>query len=153
MSELVTALVTIILVVIVYLAGLSFLTRQDHLKAVDNRQLEACPKTPNCVISNAIRDKYSIAPFDLLQHNPAQSWQQLIQAIQQSGGHILVEDGRYLHAVFSSSLFRFRDDLEAVLKEDRIDVRSASRAGKSDFGQNRKRLEKIRSLYHSSMTE
>ena len=143
----------ILLLVIVYLAGLSFLTRHDHIKAVDQRQLEACPKTPNCVISNAIRDEKSIAPFDLLQNNPAQSWLQLIQAIQQSGGNILVEDGRYLHAVYSSSLFRFRDDLEAVLSEEHIDVRSASRAGKSDFGQNRKRLEKIRALYSSARPE
>ena len=139
----------LILLIIMYLAGLSFITRHDQIKAADQRHLQPCPQTPNCVISNAIKSNHSIAPFELTQDTPAHSWQLLIQAIEHQGGTILLKDDHYLHAVFSSTLFRFRDDLEAVLKQDRIDVRSASRAGKSDFGQNRKRLEKIRALYIS----
>jgi uncharacterized protein (DUF1499 family) len=65
----------------------------------------------------------------------------------------LVDDGRYYHAVFTSGLFRFKDDFEAVLDGSRIEIRSASRAGTSDMGQNRKRVERIRRLYMGTSFE
>ena len=67
------------------------------------------------------------------------------------GGQIEKDDGDYLHAVFISTVFRFRDDLE--LRQDaahsRIQVRSASRIGYSDLGVNRKRVEKLRREFTS----
>jgi uncharacterized protein (DUF1499 family) len=50
----------------------------------------------------------------------------------------------YLHATFASPLFGFVDDLEARRKGEIIHVRSASRVGHSDFGANRRRIERIR---------
>jgi uncharacterized protein (DUF1499 family) len=57
----------------------------------------------------------------------------------------------YLHAECRSLLFRFVDDVEVVLDRTAgvIHCRSASRAGHSDLGVNRRRLEAIRVALHS----
>ena len=58
---------------------------------------------------------------------------------------ITVSDS-YLHAEFTSAVFRFIDDLEFLVDDTAkvIHVRSASRLGTSDLGVNRKRVEEIR---------
>ncbi|MBN2243722.1 MAG: DUF1499 domain-containing protein [Acidobacteria bacterium] len=50
---------------------------------------------------------------------------------------------------YTSRLFRFVDDVEFYLDDERkvIDFRSASRTGYSDLGVNRKRMETIRKKY------
>ena len=141
--------VAIIILIVAYLAGLSFATRQAQLKPENERHLSACPEKPNCVFSQSTREMHAIPALSLIEDNSALSWEKLIVAIQQAGGEVLVDDGRYCHAVFTSSLFRFKDDFEAELNNSWIDVRSASRAGTSDLGKNRKRVEKIRRLYNS----
>jgi uncharacterized protein (DUF1499 family) len=52
----------------------------------------------------------------------------------------------YLHVVFTSTIMRYRDDVEFILFADdgQIAVRSASRVGHSDLGVNRERIEDIR---------
>jgi uncharacterized protein (DUF1499 family) len=63
---------------------------------------------------------------------------------------ITVSDS-YLHAEFTSLIFRFVDDVEFVIDNDAkvIHVRSASRLGTSDLGVNRKRVEEIRRLWNA----
>jgi uncharacterized protein (DUF1499 family) len=63
----------------------------------------------------------------------------------------MAEQSDYLHAEMRSLLFRFVDDIEFFLVADKglIHVRSASRAGYSDFGVNRKRVERIRTAFNS----
>lgn len=139
--------VILVLLVVVFFAYLSFSSRQIELKTGAEKDLPSCPGKPNCVNSNASNPKHKINSFPLLQNNPEKSWQKLIQKIQQAGGEIQVNNGHYCHAVFTSFLFRFKDDLEIKLKESEIAVRSASRVGTSDLGQNRKRVEKIRMMY------
>jgi uncharacterized protein (DUF1499 family) len=60
-----------------------------------------------------------------------------------------VNEENYIHAEFTSLVFRFVDDVEFLFSQERdgevsIDIRSASRVGHSDFGVNRKRMEDIR---------
>ena len=143
----------IVLLIVAYLASLSFMTRQHRPKPESERHLRPCPGKPNCVFSQSKQEIHAIKAFPLLEENRIFSWEKLIQAIKQSGGEFLLNDGQYCHAVFTSSLFRFKDDFEAELKDSQIDVRSASRAGTSDFGQNRKRVEAIRRLYESQITK
>jgi uncharacterized protein (DUF1499 family) len=145
--------IVLALLVVAYLIGLSFTTRHNRLKPEDQRQLSPCPDKPNCVSSLAGQDVHAIDAFIPGALSPQQSWQKLIAAVTQSGGEILVDDGRYCHAVFTSGLFRFKDDFEAVLDGSRIEIRSASRAGTSDMGQNRKRVERIRRLYMGTSVE
>ena len=62
---------------------------------------------------------------------------------------VVVED-YYIRAEFVSKIFHFVDDVEFYFPDNDseellVHVRSASRVGYSDFGVNRKRIEKIRS--------
>ena len=58
----------------------------------------------------------------------------------------------YLHIEFTTALFKFHDDVEFYFDEEAkiIHFKSQSRIGGYDWGANRKRMEKIRALYHSS---
>jgi len=55
----------------------------------------------------------------------------------------------YLHAEVRSLIFRFVDDVEFTLvpEQGAFQIRSSSRVGYSDFGVNRRRLERIRQLF------
>jgi peptide-methionine (R)-S-oxide reductase len=61
---------------------------------------------------------------------------------------VAVEDN-YLHAEFTSRLFRFVDDVEFYVDEEQHEIhfRSASRVGYSDLGANRKRMELIAAAF------
>ena len=150
MMSLKLVFVGIVVLIVAYLASLSFMTRQHRLKPENERHLSACPGKPNCVFSQSYQKAHAIKAFPLIEGDRSLSWEMLIVAIQQAGGKVLIDDGHYCHTVFTSNLFRFVDDFEAELGETQIHVRSASRAGTSDLGQNRKRVEKIRRLYKAS---
>ena len=137
----------LVLALVLYLIFLSYSTRHLPNTSQDMQSLLACPEKPNCVNSTADDQQHRIDAYRIKHNNPNQSWSDLIAAIEEAGGRININNGSYCHAVFTSSIFRFKDDLEVILKEDEIAVRSASRAGTSDLGQNRKRVEKIRQLY------
>jgi len=104
-----------------------------------------CPTSPNCVCSevHAQDDKiHFVSPIPATE----KSWVKLRQNIIDLGGNIQSDKSDYLHATFSSPIFRYVDDLE--LRLDRannlIHMRSASRIGRSDFGVNRKRVESLK---------
>ena len=133
--------------IVLYLAALSFLTRQTPVKAEGERHLQPCPDKPNCVFSAATNPQHTIEALPLLDGNSEANWQRAVAAITQAGGQIVVDDGDYCHAVFTSTLFRFKDDVEMQRLDAEIAIRSASRAGTSDLGKNRQRVERIRELY------
>lgn len=64
---------------------------------------------------------------------------------------VITAESTYLYAEFRSRLMKFTDDVEFALDEQAgvINMRSASRLGKNDFGTNRKRLEAIRAAFGS----
>jgi len=64
---------------------------------------------------------------------------------------VIAAEPTYLYAEFRSRLMKFTDDVEFALDEQAgvINMRSASRLGKKDFGANRKRLESIRAAFKS----
>jgi uncharacterized protein (DUF1499 family) len=138
----------IVLLVVAALAVMSFMTRETRVSDAPSPQLEPCPPSPNCVSSLAPGGEHRVEPLSLIDGDPAASWQRLLSVIEQHGGELVRRDAGYAHAVFTSALFRFKDDLEVVLSSDHIDIRSASRAGRSDLGKNRQRVESIRQEYH-----
>ena len=62
---------------------------------------------------------------------------------------IITERSDYLYGEIRSLVFRFVDDVEFTLSiENKIfQVRSSSRVGYSDFGVNRRRIERIRKKF------
>jgi len=110
--------------------------------------LLACPKTPNCVSSIQQDGKKSIAAFELADADKAVFQTQLIAAIKADGGVVRDERDGYVWATYTSSLMRFVDDIEWLFDAEKnvFDVRSASRVGRSDFGVNATRVERLRSV-------
>ena len=71
----------------------------------------------------------------------------MIKSMKRS--EIAIAENNYLHATFTSFLFRFVDDVEFSFDDERkiIDVRSASRMGYFDLGANRRRVEELRKRF------
>lgn len=62
---------------------------------------------------------------------------------------ILKQTEEYIHSVFTTFLFRFKDDVEFYFDDNEklIHFKSQSRISGYDYHTNRKRMEKIRSLF------
>ena len=109
--------------------------------------LKACPDKPNCVSSTAV-NKHAIAAF-ILVDSSSKDLKRVAALINQLDTHVsVIHDQQRIHAEITSRVFGFVDDLDLLLIPERhiIHVRSASRTGYYDFGVNRRRVEKLRSL-------
>ncbi len=109
----------------------------------------SCPDSPNCVSSQAADPAHFIEPFTF-KDKPTNAMSRLKAALlNEKRVTIVKETAGYLHAEVRSLLFRFVDDVEFTLLPDKglIHIRSASRSGYSDFGVNRRRLERIRQSF------
>ena len=118
---------------------------QDHGGApglqADGR-LAACPSSPNCVGSENVAAgdvQHGIAPLSLVWDDA-----RLADVVTALGGEIVQREDGYMHATFTSRIFRFVDDVELRADGARTQVRSASRVGHSDLEANRKRVELLR---------
>jgi uncharacterized protein (DUF1499 family) len=114
--------------------------------AGDAAELLPCPPRPNCVSTRSDDAARRIEPFELAVA-AAQAWPVIRQAVADLRGTTLVRaSATGLRAECRSALFRFVDDLELRLDADgrRVAIRSAARLGYSDFGVNRRRVERLR---------
>ncbi|HSG10985.1 MAG TPA: DUF1499 domain-containing protein [Gammaproteobacteria bacterium] len=117
--------------------------------SVATASLPPCPDSPNCVSSQATNKDQQVDPI-VFTLPPQQALARLKQVLAGMPRTRLVkEEGGYLHAEVRSFLFRFVDDLEFLVDNERnlIHIRSASRTGHSDFGVNRRRVERIRKAF------
>jgi uncharacterized protein (DUF1499 family) len=133
------------------LAVMSLTAREPKAGLVDNK-LRPCPHSPNCVVSENEAPASRIEPL-AFKGTSDKAWQALKLAVEGNGGFIREERAGYLWATYTSRIFRFVDDVEFRLDAARgvIHVRSASRAGHSDLGVNRKRIEKLRIAFEVSL--
>lgn len=105
-----------------------------------------CPRSPNCVSSQAPDPAHHVAPLEL-SAPPERAWSAAREAVLGlPATQIVRESEGYLHAESTSALMGYVDDLELHLDAEgaRIDVRSASRVGYGDGGVNRARVETLR---------
>jgi len=112
-------------------------------------KLRACPSSPNCVSSESDSSSSRVEPLTF-QGSPEKAWGDLKVTLREMGGKIEEERDGYLWATFTSRVFRFVDDVEfrMVSADGIIHVRSGSRKGYSDLGVNRRRVEKLRTLFN-----
>lgn len=116
---------------------------------IENGLLMQCPEKENCVSSQAKDQKHFIEPI-ISVATQLETKEQILDVLNESPSAEIKEiEDDYIRAQFSSSIFRFVDDVEFYFPDTQseeifIYVRSASRVGKSDFGVNRKRIEEIR---------
>ena len=139
----------VVLVSMIMLTGCS-VTKPDL--GVDNGDLMPCPKTPNCVNSQAEDEEHYIKPihFTGTKQEAKGLLLQILESEKQA--KILIAKENYIRVEFTSTLFRFVDDVEFYFPKSQagetvIHIRSASRVGYSDLGANRKRIERIRSKF------
>jgi uncharacterized protein (DUF1499 family) len=118
--------------------------RPDNL-GMTNGRLAPCRRTPNCVSSQADpsdREHY-IAPI-AFRGDAMAAVRRVVAAM--SRATVIAERENYLYAEFRSKLLGYVDDVEFFYDGAAIQVRSASRLGRRDFGVNRKRVEQLRAL-------
>ena len=124
-------------------------TTQNMKPGATNDRLSPCPASHHCVSSLSEDKSHYVAPltYKATLEEAREKLISIIHSMKRS--EIVTAEMNYIHATFKSALFRFVDDVEFVLDDQRkvIDVRSASRTGYSDLGVNRKRVEEIRKRF------
>ena len=147
-------IVVLLLVAVIVAARMGALSgRQPDTLGLRDGKLKPPSRTPNSVSSQAglwpdhpQREAAAIAPL-ALQGDGAATMAQLAQIIEgMEGARIVERRPDYLYAQFTTKLMRFVDDAEFWFDPAAgvVQVRSASRVGRKDFGVNRARIEAIR---------
>jgi len=157
--------VRVLLYSLLGLAALLFVAAQFGLLAgreptdlgVSNGRLKLPSLTPNSVSSQAAlypdhpqRDYASIGSLPLKSAGAAASLQTLAAVLKSvPGTSVVVQRPDYLYAQSQTRWLKFVDDIEFWVNpaSQVIEVRSASRLGRKDFGVNRQRVETIRAAY------
>jgi uncharacterized protein (DUF1499 family) len=131
------------------LAVLSLLAKKPQGLGVVNGRLAPCPRSPNCVCTQAIDPSHRIEPIPF--EGPADQVVKRLEAAMTRipRMRVVTEKEDYIHAEATSRIFRFIDDVEFFVDRDAklIHFRSASRVGHSDLGVNRSRMERIRRAF------
>ncbi len=125
-------------------------------ESAEVNQLLKCPSKPNCVCSEYPDDSaHFILPINLPIEVKADVMKLLIETVREMGGTIHSSNATHIVSTFTSSLFKFVDDLTLRFDpvENQIHLRSASRVGYSDFGVNRRRVEQIKILLKAKLNE
>jgi uncharacterized protein (DUF1499 family) len=144
-----------VLTAVLLLALLRLFSRPPLHLGVRAGRLAPCPRSPNCVCSQDSDPGHRIDPI-ALSKDGKQTWDRLRQIlVRWPRTRIVTETDRYLHAECTSWLFRYVDDVEFLLDHEArvIQVRSASRVGRSDLGINRRRIEAIRQALATAPSE
>lgn len=106
--------------------------------------LADCPARANCVSSMEKRARYRIAPF-ACTGDPLHAREALVRAVRSVPGAVIkAQDDERIRVEFRTRWLRFVDDAEFLLRPGQVEVRSAARLGYSDFGVNRRRIERLR---------
>ena len=115
--------------------------RPENLGVKDGR-LAPPRRTPNCVSSQAdpADPEHYIAPI----RGELAAARRAIESLPRT--RIIRAEGNYLYAEFRSKLLGYVDDVELYFDGSVLQVRSASRLGRKDFGVNRQRVERLRAL-------
>jgi uncharacterized protein (DUF1499 family) len=128
--------------------------RPDNLGVTDGK-LAPCPDTPNCVATQSGTGAQRMEPIPF-EGTPAAALARLkrvLAALPRT--RVASERENYLHVECTSLVFRFIDDVEFLIDADAevIHFRSASRAGRSDLGVNRRRMEEVRRLFERNLPD
>ncbi|MDA0836910.1 MAG: DUF1499 domain-containing protein [Planctomycetota bacterium] len=140
--------VSLFLIPVLLVAGgffLAWASQSRMNESFDGISLSPCGSAPNCVCSqDDSASKVLPLTFTGSLKDAAEAISKAMLTIGRS--KLLKQDDRYLHYECKSVFFGFVDDIEFLIEARKgiIHVRSASRVGYSDFGANRRRVERIR---------
>lgn len=145
----------VVLVVVVALAGQLGLLRgrQPPDLGLHDGRLKPPSMNPNSVSSQAaLYPEHPMRHYARIEPLPVQgSGPETIERVRRivegmEGAKVVQVNSGYLYAQFTSKMLKFVDDTEFWFdpKAGVIQVRSASRLGRKDFGVNRARIEAVR---------
>jgi uncharacterized protein (DUF1499 family) len=143
------------IVPVIVLATLSATSRKPQNLGVRGGRLAPCPDSPNCVCTQASDAEHGIEPIRFVGP-PEQAIERVKTALASLSRVKVVEERQgYLRAEVRSLVFRFVDDVEFLIDPEArlIHFRSASRAGRTDFGVNRRRMEEFRRAFNRAGAE
>lgn len=153
------------LVLLVFIAGRSGLLKgspPDDLGVRDGR-LKPPSNTENSVTSQAAlypdhpqRASAAIEPLALINGDGAATMTKIAKIIGKlKDAELVKSDPGYLHAQFTSNILRFVDDAEFWFDagQNLVQVRSAARLGRKDFGMNRAHIETVRAALTASVKD
>jgi uncharacterized protein (DUF1499 family) len=124
--------------------------RPANLGIAEGR-LRPCPTSPNCVSSETgTAEAWRIAPLRAMGAADMNRLAVLLQSWPRAA--VVTATDSYIHAEFTSRIMRFVDDVEFRYDAaaQAIQVRSASRLGRKDFGVNRERVEALRTKWETA---
>ncbi len=145
--------VTLKLAAVIGLVILSLTQKPRHVLGLTEGRLAPCPASPNCVSSQAERAEQRVEPFAAGGQGAEATLAELVAILErQPRCRVVVREAEYAHIECPTALFRFIDDVELVADEGAglVHVRSGARAGHSDLGVNRKRVEALRGRLRAS---
>ncbi len=131
-----------VVLVLIWFVFLAYQSKTAPKLGLVNGRLAVCVQTSNCVNSAETSGIEAIS----FKGASAHAWINMRQTFETLGGTIEQHADNYLWATFSTPLFGYVDDVELLMEpeQQRFQVRSASRVGRSDFNANRNRVAAIR---------
>ncbi len=147
-------MLTASLVAVMTLTACGAPTPAEVERSAVTQSLPPCPESPNCVSTQAAGEdaEHAIEPITYTG-SAADAQQRLLDVINaMPRSNIVTADETYIHATFTSLVFRFVDDVQFVIDDatKTIHFRSAARLGNSDMGVNRNRMEEIRTRFNQA---
>ena len=134
---------------IMMMVGILMATSSCAITEIMSENDGSCPDAPKCVSSQVNDPRHFIEPYTFDDH-PAEAMLRLKEALLiEKRVTIVIEQPTYLRAEVRSLIFRFVDDVEFTLLPDQglVHIRSSARIGYTDFGVNRRRVERIRQSF------
>ncbi|MDB2447035.1 DUF1499 domain-containing protein [bacterium] len=107
-----------------------------------------CGDKPNCLSTSDERDGFSFESVAVKNGTTVNGISKAL--IDGYGPEVMKVEDNYLHLVFRTGIFKFPDDVEFSIKDGQLLIRSQSRAGRKDFGTNRKRMKDLLSTLKSA---
>lgn len=114
--------------------------------------LAPCPPSPNCLTSMQHPGSDKDQLMEPLQgRSRGVSFSKIKFILAQDNAEVIKETKDYIHATYTSTFFKFVDDVEFFFPTDQtIHFRSASRTGYSDLGVNKRRMTRIKLKFQQS---
>lgn len=137
------------LLIIINFGRIYYQNAQVPRLGVSNGQLQPVSNKPNNVSTQSDDPEKKVATLPA-KATLADTMQALVNTVTSYGNvEIKKQTDDYLYVVFTTQLMKYHDDAEFWIDTaaNEVHFRSASRAGVSDMGLNRKRYEKLAELY------
>lgn len=114
----------------------------------DAGELSPCPDTDNCVSTTATDPRHAADPVRCQDAEARELAEILDRELPRTTVAAVV--GTYAHLEVRSQIFGFVDDLEVLVEDGVVQLRSASRLGANDLGVNRERIDDVRTILGDS---